>query len=182
MGALTHPALTPTEFATLMDRAGWRAPIELIEGEVVAIPPLGGHASLAETRITHRLCAWQEAGRHGGRVLGSVFVRIGDSYLGPDVAWWAADRQPAIGDGAIETRPDLVIEVLSPRTRGNDLGPKRQAYVRAGVKELWLVDPAERTVTVVENTRERVLRPGETLTSALLPGFGMAVAGLFVEP
>ena len=42
---------------------------------------------------------------------------------------------------------------------------------------LWLDDPAERTVHVVDAAGER--NAGETVTSDLLPGFSVAVGGLF---
>lgn len=36
--------------------------------------------------------------------------------------------------------PDVIIEVLSPSTASFDQIEKRQAYERAGVRELWLID------------------------------------------
>jgi len=164
-----------------MERVGWRAPLELIAGEVVAIPPSGGDASLAQTEMVHRLRAWQDAPGGSGRVLTDVFVQVGDGYLAPDAAWWAAGRDPRIGPGAIETVPDLVVEVLSPATRENDLGPKRDRYIGAGVRELWLIDPPQRAVLVVDASGERSLSDGDELRSrALLPGFAMPVADLFL--
>jgi Uma2 family endonuclease len=180
MAAITHPVITPAEFCVGMERAGWRAPLELIDGEVVIIPPAGGDASLAQTEVVHRLRVWQDSSGGAGRVLTDVFVRIGEAFLAPDVAWWAAGREPAIGPGAIGSVPDLVVEVLSPATRENDLGPKRERYAGAGVKELWLVDPANRLVLVVEALLERWLRADEELESSLLPGFSLPVRDLFV--
>ena len=40
-----------------------------------------------------------------------------------------------------EPVPAFVLEVLSGTTSDNDLGPKRDAYARMGVRELWLFDP-----------------------------------------
>jgi Uma2 family endonuclease len=178
--AITHPVLSPPEFAAAMERAGWRAPMELIDGEVVVIPPSGGDASLAQTEVVHRLGAWRATPAGSGRVLTDVFVRVGDGYLAPDAAWWAEGRQPRIGRGAIDTVPDLVVEVLSPATRDNDLGPKRDLYLRAGVREVWLIDPAERAVLVVDASGERRLRPDDALRSrTLLPDFTMPVDDLF---
>jgi len=44
--------------------------------------------------------------------------------------------------------PDLVVEVLSPRTSSHDHVRKRRVYERAGVAEYWLVHPLDRMVTV----------------------------------
>src|SRR4051795_302076 len=163
-----------------MDRgAGWRAPIELIDGEVVVVPPTGGDASLARTEALGHIGAWQRRHGTGGRLLLGVLVRVGDAFLAPDVAWWAAGREPPIGPGAIDTVPDLVIEVLSPSTRAKDLGPKRRAYLQGGVRELWLVDPAARSVTVVRQSGDSRLGEGSELTSPLLPGLAIAVGDLF---
>ncbi len=180
MAAVTHPAMSTVEFRAAMDRVGWRAPLELIAGEVVVIPPSGGDASLAQTEVLHRLRAWQEASGGSGRVLTDVFVRVGDGYLAPDTGWWAVGREPRIGAGAIETVPDLVVEVLSPATRENDLGPKRDRYLAAGVRELWLIDPAQRAVLIVDASGERSLTDRDELRSPLLAGFAMHVAELFV--
>ena len=48
----------------------------------------------------------------------------------------------------IEGAPDLVIEILSPSTRSKDMILKLYKYKRAGVREYWVVDPENRTVTV----------------------------------
>jgi Uma2 family endonuclease len=178
VAALTHPVLTPAEFAALMERAGWSAPMELIDGEVVVIPPTGGAASLAQTEIVRHIGGWQRDRGAGGRLLTDVFVRVGDAVVAPDVAWWSAGREPPIGWGAIDAVPDLAVEVLSPSTRANDLGPKRALYLRAGVRELWLVDPAERAAVIITAPAERRLGAGDELSSSLLPGLAIAVSEL----
>ena len=44
--------------------------------------------------------------------------------------------------------PELVVEVLSPSTRGKDCTIKLQKYMRAGVKEYWIVDPKYKRILV----------------------------------
>ncbi len=44
--------------------------------------------------------------------------------------------------------PDLVIEILSPSTAVKDLREKFFLYEKAGVKEYWIIDPANETLTV----------------------------------
>ena len=42
--------------------------------------------------------------------------------------------------------PDLVVEILSPSTARYDRGQKKDAYEKYGVREYWIVDPANKTV------------------------------------
>lgn len=51
--------------------------------------------------------------------------------------------------------PDLVIEILSPSTKGNDRLRKYHLYERAGVREYWLVDPEMRMVQIYTLTDGR---------------------------
>lgn len=46
--------------------------------------------------------------------------------------------------------PDYVLEVLSPSTRNKDIFLKSLKYMRAGVKEYWMVDPMKKTVTTYD--------------------------------
>jgi Uma2 family endonuclease len=46
--------------------------------------------------------------------------------------------------------PDWLAEVLSPGTASYDRNVKVPAYERAGVREVWLVDPLCLTLTVYE--------------------------------
>ena len=56
--------------------------------------------------------------------------------------------------------PEMVIEILSPSTQRHDRLVKFNLYQQAGVGELWLVDPANRSVQVFL-WREGLLRPVE---------------------
>ena len=46
--------------------------------------------------------------------------------------------------------PDWVAEVLSPGTASHDQTVKLSAYERAGVREVWLIDPVDRTLTIYQ--------------------------------
>lgn len=48
----------------------------------------------------------------------------------------------------VEGPPDFVAEVLSPTTQFRDLGVKKDAYERFGVKEYWILEPSSRSVQV----------------------------------
>ena len=53
-----------------------------------------------------------------------------------------------IKDDAIHGAPDLIVEILSPRTKKNDKGYKFKVYELYGVKEYWLVDVKNKDIEV----------------------------------
>ena len=55
--------------------------------------------------------------------------------------------------------PDWLAEVLSPSTAGYDQVLKLQAYERAGVAEVWLIHPTDRTLAVYRLEAARYGRP-----------------------
>ena len=68
--------------------------------------------------------------------------------------------------------PDLVIEILSPSNTRKDVDYKFSLYEEYGVKEYWIVHPAEGTiiVNILKDGRYRPSRPqakGEILSSVL---------------
>lgn len=72
----------------------------------------------------------------------------------PDVSGWR-NRVPAFpADRPVRDRPDWVCEGLSPRTAIVDQGAKRALYERAGIPWYWLVDPLNRTISVLRLVRE----------------------------
>jgi hypothetical protein len=76
-------------------------------------------------------------------------LHLGDDIVVPDLAGWRRERMPRFPRTAFVTQaPDWVCEVLSPSTRGLDVGPKRAIYREHGVGHLWLVDPDARSLEV----------------------------------
>lgn len=74
--------------------------------------------------------------------------------------------------------PDWIAEVLSPSTASHDLIVKLPVYERAGVREVWLIHPTDRILTVYWFEAGRYGRPimlemkGRTALSAI-PGAGI---------
>jgi Uma2 family endonuclease len=53
-----------------------------------------------------------------------------------------------IGPEGCRGAPDLVIEILSPSNTGEECVKKFNLYLRAGVREYWIVSPESKTVQV----------------------------------
>ncbi len=100
----------------------------------------------------------------------------------PDVAVILGDRQAELRDAkVIHIIPDIAVEVLSPSETPRTIHRKLKQYFAAGVKEVWLVDPEERTAEIWTGPRlpESELTSTDSITSALLPGFAVPLAELF---
>jgi Uma2 family endonuclease len=75
--------------------------------------------------------------------------------------------------------PSLAVEVVSPGGEVRDYQTKREEYLAYGLLEYWIVDPAERKVTVLTRDgdvwREQVFRGEQPVASVVLPGFAPRV-------
>jgi len=123
--------------------------------------------------------------------LGKVYVapvpvrlRAG-RYREPDVFFVSTQRVHE-AEGKYPSGADLVMEIVSgsPSDRERDLVQKRHDYAQAGIPEYWIVDPDEGAITVLWLEGEAYVEHGrfagdETATSRLLPGFAVAVAGVW---
>ncbi|MCF6336101.1 MAG: Uma2 family endonuclease [Spirochaetales bacterium] len=69
-----------------------------------------------------------------------------DTVVQPDISVFCDETK--LDDRGANGAPDLIIEILSPSTASKDLKEKFFLYERVGVKEYWIVDPANRTLTV----------------------------------
>ena len=80
-----------------------------------------------------------------------------DTVVQPDVLV-VCDRDK-LDDAGVRGAPDWVVEVLSQSTAAHDQTRKLAAYERAGVAEVWLVHPVDRTLTRYRLTDGRYGRP-----------------------
>ena len=129
---------------------------EVVDGVLYTNPrPAMPHA-LASSALEIDLGAAFQFGRGGPGgwwIVVEPELHLGDDILVPDLAGWRRKRMPSYPETAYTTlAPDWVCEILSPSTRRLDLDAKRPVYAREGVRRLWLVDPAERTLEAFELT------------------------------
>lgn len=80
--------------------------------------------------------------------------------------------------------PDFVAEVVSPDDPKRDTETKRREYAMAGIKEYWIVNPLNQSVTVLAldgdtYTVAGEYQSGENAISVILPGFSAGVSELF---
>ena len=72
----------------------------------------------------------------------------GRNYVEPDIVV-ICDRDK-LDDKGCHGAPDWVIEIVSPSSKTMDNYKKLGAYIEAGVREYWIVDPIRETVIVYD--------------------------------
>lgn len=92
-----------------------------------------------------------KGGPGGWIVLIEPEIHLGADVVVPDVAGWRRATLPELPDEAfVSVRPDWLCEVASPSTRALDRGKKLGAYERAGVPYVWIIEPLDRFLEVLE--------------------------------
>jgi Uma2 family endonuclease len=104
--------------------------------------------------------------------------------LQPDALFVSTARLPIVGEKYVGPAPDLVIEVLSPSTENRDRVLKAKRYANFGVQEMWLIDPAAKTIEVLVSSEEGFRREAlyceeDTVRSVVLPGFEFPALPVF---
>jgi len=101
-----------------------------------------------------------------------------------DVAYFAWERMPdrrLPREAVPHLVPDLAVEVLSRSNTPTEMRRKLREYFQAGVRLVWYIDPASRTVTIYHDEHDAVaLHEHQMLTGdEVLPGFELSVRQLF---
>jgi Uma2 family endonuclease len=109
-----------------------------------------------------------------------------DTVVQPDISVICDEKKR--GPEGCRGAPDLVIEILSPTNTGEEYVRKFNLYLRAGVREYWVVAPQSKTVQVFE-LRDGSYRgtfyaaegaaPGAAVPSAVLEGLSISLSEVF---
>jgi Uma2 family endonuclease len=129
---------------------------ELIDGELIVTPaPIPRHQDVSDN-LVFVLNLHVRAQNLGKMYAAPIDVRLTpDTVLSPDIIFIFRDRLHIVGPRTVDAAPDLVVEILSPRTRQRDLRVKRDLYARFGVQEYWIADPDARSLSILTLQRDR---------------------------
>ncbi len=174
-------------------RLGSDAMVEVVDGEIVEMHPVGGVHHFIGGNIHDPMKAF--ALKHN---LGFVFMdgllfhlfRQGKRLKGsrvPDVSFIRRDRIPKNWDieKPFPGAPTLAVEVMSPDDDSEDVLKKVREYLAAGTEEAWVVYPKQREVHQFryDDTRIATYKNDEdVIVSVALPGFTMQLKEVFALP
>jgi len=110
------------------------------------------------------------------------------NYVEPDIV--VVCDQNKLTDKGCAGAPDLIIEIVSPSTAAKDMCQKLNLYEASGVKEYWVVHPADRVVMVFHLDGNKYGRPmtyspeepgANTVRVGILPDLEINLGEVFAE-
>ena len=129
---------------------------ELIGGEVVMMAPgaLWNHSAVAGNIY----CIFSNflRGKKCTPILKGPDLHLDEENIFVPDFMIVCDPDKIKRDG-VHGAPDLVVEVLSPSTAKNDRSYKKDTYARCGVREYWLVNPADKSVEIYRSDGETLV-------------------------
>jgi Uma2 family endonuclease len=161
-------------------------PMELVYG-VVREPPAPRYAHQAlVTHLGALMDVFVRRHQLGKVCVSPVDVVLDESaalVVQPDIIFVGRDRLSIIRE-RIFGPPDLVVEILSPRTARRDRTTKLAWYQQYGVRECWLVDVKDRSIDVVAfqagaATRRKKFSGSAPLQSAVLLAWAISADEIF---
>ena len=162
-------------------------PCELIDGRIVRMNPTGRSHAFVESNLSSALTLFVRQRKLGQVLVGEVgvFTRLDpDRVRAADIAFVSNERLSRTSSkGYLKVAPELVVEVISPTDRWQDVRQKLEEYFAIGVHRVWIVEPDNRDVLVCSaSTEMRKFGEGDMLVGeGVLDGFTLPVAELFEE-
>ncbi|HJQ31853.1 MAG TPA: Uma2 family endonuclease [Pyrinomonadaceae bacterium] len=159
-------------------------PIEYIDGEIIMAPtPTVPHQTILGNMFI-ALHAFVKANALGRVHLSplDVILPTGE-VVQPDIFFLSPKQaERAAKAKRVEEVPSFLVEILSPGSVKHDTVRKRALYEQNGVREYWIVDVKERTISqLVLRKKHYVLTElgeSDVIKGAVLAGFEMKVGEL----
>jgi Uma2 family endonuclease len=196
---MSNALLKADRLFTYADYKNW----ELAPGERYELIYGVAYAMSAPNRYNQKISmelSWQIAGYLHGKsceVYSAPFdVRLfyeadegDDTVVQPDIVV-ICDKEKRGTEGG-RGAPDFVAEILSPGNTAIEMERKFQLYRQAGVREYWVINPENKSVTAYRFVEGAALPAGHILTRTYgakdtapvdaLPGLDIALEAVFAE-
>jgi Uma2 family endonuclease len=182
MSTTTSGLLTFAEFESLPDEPG---KLELLEGELIRMPPAKRKHMNTTHRLFRRLDRMVEDLRRGRPELGlgDVYMEMGyrmgsdpGTWLVPDVSITHAGQT---GDDYYEGAPLVAVEVASGSQSAAHLEAKAEMYLSRGAREVWLVFPKTHRAWICRAGVSTIEVRESSIRSEVLPGVEIRFEDIF---
>jgi Uma2 family endonuclease len=173
-------------FLSAQDEHPWA---EWVDGEIVDMTPVGWEHQRVVRFLVTLLDLYVQAHKAGEIVFEPFQMKTGPDLPGraPDIMFLSKENLKRLRPTHVEGPADLVVEVVSPGSRGRDRGDKFFEYEKGGVCEFWLVDPERKQAEFYVLGKTGVYRPvmpdaDGIYRSTILKGLWLNVAWLWEDP
>jgi Uma2 family endonuclease len=159
--------------------------LELVRGELRELAPANeehGYITMQIAVVVAQFVKQHQLGYTFAAETGFVLSEEPATVRAPDFAYVSRERAPERWSRHFARFvPDLVAEVVSPTDTYGEVAQKVQDWLDFGVRMVWVVDPATRTVAVHRGGGTfRIYGEEDTLSGEdVLPGFVCKVSEIF---
>jgi Uma2 family endonuclease len=176
-------SLTFTDF---MDLIPEDQKADLIDGVIYLASPENQAHNLLKMWLSTILNIYIEQRRLGTLFADKFAYRLSDRTAPePDLAFVSNQRMHLVQNGFMDGAPDLAVEIISPDSVRRDYEDKRLRYEEAGVREYWIVDPAEQSalfLALADSGFVEVILEDHLFYTRVLPGLALDTRWLWQRP
>jgi Uma2 family endonuclease len=153
---------------------------ELVNGELVEVSGNNPEHNWLRDYLVELLRPLVRNHKLGKVIAEQEYDFLGNAH-GPDVTFFGMEKVPLVDRHKRVQRfvPDLAIEIASQFDTYSGLMQKKQRYLDSGTREVWLISPETREVSIFPESR--IFRGSDRLMTSLIPGFSFTVDELFRE-
>ena len=176
------PLAGPITYEQFLEWDGPNRHVEWVNGEVIPMAPVSNEHNELTVFLTRVLGQFAELTELGKVKTEPFQMKAGPDLPGraPDVMFIAKKNFPRLKRLYLDGPADIVIEIVSPGTRGIDRGEKYVEYEQGGVPEYWLFDSERQKHEFYQLDRDGFYQ------LATIPSDGVyhspTVEGLWIKP
>lgn len=154
---------------------------EYVDGKLIPMaPPTMEHGDISMS-LSFLLSLHIRENQLGRLYPADTDFKLGDRLVKPDIAFVSTARLPENRRQASPVPPDLAVEVVSPTDIQYRVVEKALAYLNAGTRLVWIIEPVGKTVTVYRSQTDiKTFTIDDTLGGEdVVEGFSCQVSQLF---
>lgn len=175
--------LTPEDEEKILSSSEY----EIVDGELYERPMPNPTHSRIQIKLGSKLLAFVEENNSGMVYTECHFELKRNLTRVPDIAFVSFERFPENGEPAGSRwliSPDLAVEIVSPNDVLNEVFEKIDEYFAAKVKQVWLVSPEQKTLTIYRSRKSATIltEEDELISEDILPGFRLKLSDIFQKP
>lgn len=161
--------------------------MEFINGEIIVHSPVRKRHNSASFYLSQLINTYVIKNKLGYVGHEKIMISLTRNDYEPDICFFKqAQAQDFEEDQTRFPAPDLVVEVLSPSTKGNDRGVKFEDYQAHGIAEYWMLDASKQEVEkylLVDEEYELagIFNKKQDIQSNVVEGFTIPVKAIFNE-